>query len=72
MSDFTRDEILETFRALDACSERHDWSAGAESFTPDARGSNVRLGVLEGREGVLEWMQSNPPAEPGRSGIAKV
>ncbi|MBW2424877.1 MAG: nuclear transport factor 2 family protein [Deltaproteobacteria bacterium] len=60
MSDFTREEILNAFRGFDACSERHDWDAASEYFTEDARGGNVRIGVLEGREGVLRWMRNNP------------
>lgn len=60
MSDFTREEILAAFRGFDACSERLDWDAAVEYFTSDARGGNVRIGVLEGRSGVIEWMRSNP------------
>ncbi len=33
----------------------------ASYFTEDASGGNVRLGLLKGREGLLAWMQSNPP-----------
>ena len=61
MGEFTRDEILEAFRGFDACSERLDWDSAIEYFTPDARGGNVRLGLLEGREGVFRWIRSNPP-----------
>lgn len=61
MSEFTREEILEAFRGFDDCSERLDWDAAIAFFTDDARGGNVRIGVLEGRDGVLEWMRQNPP-----------
>jgi len=61
MSNFSREEILDTFRNFDACTERLDWNAAIKFFTEDARGGNVRLGIVEGREGILQWWKSNPP-----------
>lgn len=61
MSNYSRDEILSTFRAFDECSERLDWDNAIHFFTEDVRGGNVRIGVKEGRDGVMEWLRNNPP-----------
>ena len=61
MSNYSREEILAAFRAFDQCSERVDWDSAIHFFTEDARGGNVRIGVREGREGIMQWLRNNPP-----------
>lgn len=57
---FDRAEVEKAFRNFDTCVQQQDWEAAADCFAEDAMGGNVRLGVLRGRRGLLEWMRSNP------------